>query len=153
MNKVFILLPIAAAMAFLMKGDTVTKPRGIRNNNPGNIEFNPANQWRGQVGNDGRFAIFDKPENGIRALARTLFNYNRFYGISTVAGIINRYAPDSENNTAAYVDHVSSRLGVSPSDRLELDSVMPELVAAIINHENGQQPYTREQIEAGISLA
>lgn len=24
--------------------------RGIRNNNPGNIDYNPRNQWQGQVG-------------------------------------------------------------------------------------------------------
>lgn len=126
-------------------------PKGIRNNNPGNIEDNPRNQWRGQVGDDGRFAIFDTPVNGIRALARLLFNYNKIYGLSTVSGIINRWAPDSENNTSSYVADVSNRLGVHPQQRIDLAQMMPGLVKAIIRHENGQQPYTETQIDAGIA--
>ncbi|MFP3374343.1 structural protein P5, partial [Pseudomonas sp. SIMBA_068] len=26
----------------------MTTPRGVRNNNPGNIDFNPRNAWQGQ---------------------------------------------------------------------------------------------------------
>jgi len=128
-------------------------PKGIRNNNPGNIEDNPRNQWRGQVGDDGRFAIFDTPVNGIRALARLLFNYNKIYGLSTVNGIITRWAPDSENNTSSYIADVSNRLGVHPQQRIDIAQVMPVLVKSIIRHENGQQPYTETQIDAGIAAA
>ncbi|WP_409260545.1 hypothetical protein [Pseudomonas putida] len=55
----------------------MSKPRDVRNNNPGNIDFNPRNDWQGQIGKepDGRFAIFDTPESGIRALGKLLINY------------------------------------------------------------------------------
>lgn len=47
--------------------------RGVRNNNPGNIDFNPRSDWVGQLGLEvraakPRFARFDTPENGIRVL-------------------------------------------------------------------------------------
>src|SRR5687768_678297 len=38
-------------------------PRGIRNNNPGNIEWisDLARRWRGMVNKDGRYGVFDTP--------------------------------------------------------------------------------------------
>src|SRR5262249_27294022 len=43
-------------------------PRGLRNNNPGNIEDGPlAKALPGYKGSDGRFAVFDTPENGVNA--------------------------------------------------------------------------------------
>ncbi|WP_459782394.1 structural protein [Photobacterium sp. R1] len=127
------------------------QPRGIRNNNPGNIEDN-GTQWRGRVGDDGRFVIFDTPENGIRALARTLKTYRNKYGLMTVRGIINRWAPPVENDTASYVNHVSNSLGVTPDTALSESQAMA-IVPVIIRHENGQQPYSVEVLNAGISAA
>ena len=128
------------------------RPRGIRNNNPGNIEYHANNDWLGQVGSDGRYSVFDKPENGIRALARLLINYGRFYGLETVGGIVSRWAPDFENDTASYVRAVADRLGVQPFDVLE-SGQLPDLVKAIIHHENGQQPYSDAVISAGVRAA
>lgn len=51
--------------------------RGIRNNNPGNLEYSKSNPWVGQNGDDGRFAKFETPEHGIRALGRNLMSYQR----------------------------------------------------------------------------
>ncbi|MFU2316820.1 hypothetical protein [Rahnella sp. PCH160] len=51
--------------------------RGLRNNNPGNIEASDANPWEGQIGSDGRFAKFETPEHGIRALGKNLLSYQR----------------------------------------------------------------------------
>lgn len=87
-------------------------PRGIRSNNPGNIDFNKANDWLGQLPFDplieSRFARFDKPENGIRALGKLLRNYRTKYGLDTVKGLINLWAPSNENDTAAYVAAVKT---------------------------------------------
>ena len=55
---------------------TTTKTaRGIRNNNPLNIEA--GENWQGLKGTDGRFAIFETAEHGIRAAARILRTYAR----------------------------------------------------------------------------
>ncbi len=126
-------------------------PRGIRNNNPGNIEDN-GTKWRGRVGDDGRFVIFDTPENGIRALARTLKTYHKKYGLTTVRGIINRWAPAVENDTNSYIEHVAGSLGVLPDSSLSESQIMA-IVPVIIRHENGQQPYSIEVLNAGIQAA
>jgi hypothetical protein len=135
--------------------------RGIRNNNPGNIR-GASYQWVGEVGRDNRgFVIFDKPENGIRAMYRTLGTYrNKYEGLQNVGGkgfdtvheIINRWAPPSENNTGAYVAHVASALGVAEHEAIPLEKY-GELIKVIIKHENGVQPYSDEVINAGIAAA
>ncbi|ECG8608153.1 hypothetical protein FE298_10545 [Salmonella enterica subsp. salamae serovar 47:z:e,n,x,z15] len=129
--------------------------RGIRNNNPGNLEYSKTNPWMGQTGDDGRFAKFETPEHGIRALGRNLMSYQR-QGIDTVNEIINRWAPPTDNNdTAAYIKAVCEQLGVSADE--PLDSSNPDtlkaLCAAIIQHENGSQPYSDQQLTSGVSAA
>ncbi|PNO81431.1 hypothetical protein MC77_022150 [Citrobacter koseri] len=136
-------------------GVAVGGVRGIRNNNPGNLEYSKSNPWVGQTGDDGRFAKFETPEHGIRALGRNLMSYQR-QGIDTVSDIINRWAPPTDNNdTTAYIKAVCEQLGVSADE--PLDSSNPDtlkaLCAAIIHHENGSQPYSDQQLTSGVSAA
>ncbi|EAM1386838.1 hypothetical protein EHN65_00715 [Salmonella enterica] len=129
--------------------------RGIRNNNPGNLEFSKTNPWAGQTGDDGRFAKFETPEHGIRALGRNLLSYQR-QGIDTVNDIINRWAPpDDNNNTSAYIEAVCAQLGVTPDQPLDASNpdTLKALCAAIIHHENGSQPYSDQQLSTGVSAA
>lgn len=129
-------------------------PRGIRNNNPGNIERGVG--FQGEVeGPDQRFATFRTPEAGVRALARNLLTYQEQHGLNNVKGIISRWAPGNENNTEAYVRAVSQAMGVRPGDSLDLrdPAVLERLTAAIIQHENGMQPYPSEIVRAGIASA
>lgn len=129
--------------------------RGIRNNNPGNLEFSKTNPWVGQTGDDGRFAKFETPEHGIRALGRNLLSYQR-QGIDTVNDIINRWAPpDDNNNTSAYIEAVCAQLGVTPDQPLDASNpdTLKALCAAIIHHENGSQPYSDQQLSTGVSAA
>lgn len=115
--------------------------RGIRNNNPGNIELT-RDRWLGlsPVQTDGRFAQFVEMRFGIRALAITLRNYKRLHGAGTVGEIITRWAPNTENNTSAYIAAVSDAVGVNPNDELDLSdpTTMFPLIRAIIAHENGR---------------
>lgn len=130
-------------------------PRGVRNNNPGNLEASSSNPWVGQTGSDGRFAKFETPEHGIRALGRNLLSYQR-QGIDTVDEIINRWAPPSDNNdTAAYIKSVCAQLGVKADQPLDASNpdTLQALCAAIIKHENGSQPYSNEQLSTGVSAA
>lgn len=140
--------------------------RGLRNNNPGNIDYHASNPWQGldkDKPSDGRFCRFISPEYGIRAMARVLKNYTKrdglpgvgAPGIDTVQEIINRWAPPSENVTSAYVEQVAKALGVKPDDTINLANrtVMCLLVKAIIRHENGIQPYSAELILCGIDMA
>ena len=127
--------------------------RGIRNCNPGNIRHSP-DKWLGEIpGNDKAFKTFSDPVYGIRALAKLLLNYERKYGLNTISGIISRWAPTVENNTAAYIDAVAKSCGVDPFRVIDVAAYLPALVPAIITHENGSQPYTDEQISQGIAMA
>lgn len=130
-------------------------PRGIRNNNPGNIE-KTGDAWQGlaDIQPDSRFFTFSDPVYGIRALAKIIRNYRDRYGLNTVQGIINRWAPPVENNTSAYVRAVAAKVGVAPTEPLAWDAgQLRRLVEAIIQHENGQQPYSMATIADGISRA
>lgn len=126
----------------LPRRDQTNLPRGVRNNNPGNIEYRRENPWRGQTGSDGRFARFDTPEAGIRALAIDMGTKHR-RGLTSVSAILRAYAPESENDTASYIRSVSRRIGVDPNAPIDINDprLRAALVGAIIAHENGYQPY------------
>jgi hypothetical protein len=110
-------------------------PRGIRNNNPLNLKT------RGTKGQDGPFAVYNTPEEGVAAADRNLQAYHTKHGINTVAGVVNRWAPPNAdgNHTAAYTAHVAGKLGVDPN--APLDMVNPEtrraLIGAMGEFENG----------------
>ena len=134
----------------------MTTARGLRNFNPGNIRSVAGLFWQGQTGvDDAGFCIFDTPENGLRALCRLLVNYHQKHGLDTVREIINRWAPPVENNTSAYVTAVANAIGMGPDAQLNMaDTVtLMGLCAAIVRHENGEQPYPAQLIRAAASDA
>jgi hypothetical protein len=119
------------------------QPRGIRNHNPGNIELGK-DKWQGlaAVQDDGRFAKFKDPTWGIRALAIILINYQDKYNISTIAKIINRWAPKVENDTESYIREVCEDTGFTRNEKLDMHDYhdLRPVVEAIIRHENGRGP-------------
>lgn len=137
----------SAAPAGASRGSGGT--RGIRNNNPGNIEYGAFTKARGATGSDGRFAQFGTPQEGISAMSDLLRSYGS-RGINSVDAIVSRYAPGHENNTGAYSSAVSRKLGVKGSDKLNMDdpAVMKKLVAAMIQQENGSNPYSDDVMSA-----
>lgn len=129
--------------------------RGERNNNPGNIRLSSV-QWQGQIpGADAAFVTFATPADGIRALAKLLKNYQSKYGLNTIRGIVSRYAPSSENNTAAYIQAVAADMGIGPDAPLDLGNAatLDALVTAIIHHENGRVSYAAAVISDGVARA
>lgn len=134
-----------------------TLPRGVRNNNPGNIDRN-ATKWQGMAADqsgDPRFVVFKTPQAGIRALAKTLMTYEKVHKLNTVRKIINRWAPPVENNTSAYVRAVSKAIGVEPDEVIDVDemAVMKPLVVAIIAHECAGYRYPDAVINEGLHMA
>lgn len=129
-------------------------PRGIRNNNPGNIELG-SDRWQGlsESQTDGRFAQFDAPEYGIRAMAKVLNSYQSKHGLNTPRQMINRWAPSSENDVGSYAASVAKNSGLDPDRPIDLSRDGAVLIEAMIQHENGQQPFSREQVLKGIELA
>lgn len=132
----------------------VSGVRGLRNNNPGNI-VRTGTAWQGMApdqSTDSRFVVFTSPVWGLRALARVLRSYNKL-GLLTVRDIINRWAPPVENDTSAYIAAVARNVGVSPTQPLVMtDDVLSRIMEAIVQHENGQQPYSPELFAQAIQL-
>ena len=131
-------------------------PRGIRNNNPGNIRH--GQNWQG-LNPDGRnidpaFCVFKSPVFGIRALAKVLMNYKKIHGLNTVRQIISRYAPPNENQTKAYIQTVAQQIGVYPDTVIDIEErgILTVFIKAVIRMENGIQPYSDELIQQGIDL-
>lgn len=134
---------------------TAVKPRGIRNNNPGNIEFNPANNWLGQTGTDGRYATFSEMKYGVRAAGKLLRNYQTRYGINNVRDLITRWAPDDENPTAAYIKNVAATAGVAPIKTIDIvndDVMLFRVLKGIFRQENGGDFVDDMTIKEGIAL-
>lgn len=141
--------------------------RGVRNNNPGNIDYNPRNQWQGQLPPDPaiekRFARFDSAENGIRALAKLILAYRGKdgmprvggTGIDTVREVINRWAPGVENDTESYITAVAAGVGAQPNQPIDLRSLqtLTAITVGIIKHENGGVPYSAAVIAEGVRRA
>jgi len=123
--------------------------RGLRNHNPGNVRVAP-----NAVGSDGSFPQFGSDADGLAAMARQLMLYGD-RGNNSISGILHTYAPSSENNTRAYINDVSRATGYQAQDRVNLHdpAVLRNLMSAMISHENGTQPFSRDQLDAGVSSA
>ena len=126
-------------------------PRGIRNNNPGNIRW--GENWLG-LKQDGKeqdpsFCVFTNAVYGIRALAKVLINYKKLYGLK-----ISRYAPPNENQTQVYIQSVSKQIGRYPDEPIDIEErgILTVFIKAIVRIENGIQPYKDETIQKGIDL-
>lgn len=108
--------------------------RADRNNNPGNIvDGSFARQQAGYIGNDGRFARFDNAEHGAQAMVNLLLNYMR-KGKDTIAGIVSKWAPPSENDTAGYIADVERRTGIGRNQHLTA-AQLRLVAAAMARHE------------------
>jgi len=143
-----ILLPIVLVLIFRKKGDAATKkesgstgsdakkiqpngkscagnPRGLKNNNPGNIRIG-SSAWMGKIpisqNTDGSFEQFTTWIYGVRAMTKLVRNYI-LDGHNTINKIINRYAPPIENNTNHYISEMVKRTGklsnqqIDPNDK------------------------------------
>lgn len=129
-------------------------PRGIRNNNPGNLNFAGQAGATKEGGPNGRFAVFGSMQEGVAALVRQIGLYVK-RGRNTIRKILEVYAPPGENNTNAYIAAVSKALGIGPDDALDTENAQQVmgLVRAITNHENGKGFVSDADIAGGFQLA
>lgn len=112
-------------------------PRGIRNNNPLNLEFRPGQP--GVTGSDGRFGRYQSMEDGLFAGAQQVLRWvDR--GDTTLTALISRWAPPSENNTAAYVQRVARDTGLSATGPINWrdPNVLGSILQSMAHHENGR---------------
>jgi hypothetical protein len=108
----------------------------FRNNNPGNIRWNP--RIKGVIGKDSRgFAIFSSKYAGLAAMKSLLSGYIR-KGFNTIEKILNRYAPPSDNNnTERYIQFVSQKSKLNRSAILSTDQV-ELLIPSMVKMETGK---------------
>lgn len=115
-------------------------PRGLRNNNPGNIRKNSI-VYAGEIvpSRDDSFKQFTTMAYGYRAMFVVLHTYARRYGLDTIAKMIARYAPANENHTEAYINAVAESAGVPAHGHVTSTNgdVMIPIVAAMSRVENG----------------
>ncbi|WP_193368494.1 hypothetical protein [Pelagibius marinus] len=141
-------------------------PRGIRNNNPGNIKRADGIQWKGLADEDDMnivqkrettFCVFSEPKWGLRALARVLRNYQRLHNLRTTLQMISRWAPPSDNNlTQTYAEAVANYLNIDVNEPIDFEAnadLAVRMMHAIIRQENGTQPYTTAQLHEGYRLS
>ncbi|PHM39267.1 putative bacteriophage protein [Xenorhabdus mauleonii] len=134
--------------------------RGVRNNNPLNIDY--AGQKGAVLENHStpRFAKFNTAYEG---LAKTAWQLRRYFNgkttgklLQTVEDIISTWAPaggKDKNNTEAYIQRVSKMMGVGRSDRLDLNNnnIMYALMRAMSMVESKAFPYDKQLVMAAIS--
>jgi hypothetical protein len=123
--------------------------RNFRNNNLGNLVYAKQEGASLEAANskgERRFAHFNTPEEGIRALGNQVSSYYNgtsaaagHQKLQTVSSIISKWAPPNENNTNQYIDNVCDYLGVSPNEKIDATdpAVMTRLVRAIATKEGG----------------
>lgn len=138
-----ILLPIILVFIFRKKGDAANKketgstgtapkiqpngkscagnPRGLRNNNPGNIRIG-SSAWQGKIpvsqNTDGSFEQFETWVHGVRAMTKLVRNYI-LDGHNTINKIINRYAPPHENSTNQYIAFLVKETGIFSNKQID----------------------------------
>ena len=128
-------------------------PLGLRQFNPGNIR--PGAGFLGETGVGGGYAQFESPEYGLRALSRLLGTYGQKRGVNTLRGLVSRYAPKSDNPESFenYIKYMSDKLGVDPDEEIDLAGRRAELIPAIVGFEQGQQPFSEDQISRAITAS
>lgn len=131
-------------------GSSAKKPQSTIVNNPGNLR---------PVGGSSGFQQFSTPEEGIAAADKNLQAYGK-KGINTLRGVISRWAPPSENDTEAYINTVSKKIGLDPNQQIDLsDPVQRHVISgAMFTVEKGsknlfkaQQQQPTDELEAFLS--
>lgn len=141
--------------------------RGLRNNNPGNIEYGPFTRRMGAIGVEtlpngqpGRFAKFPTMVKGLAAVGELLLVYSKTddgHGgkIDTVEEAINRWAPNNENHTEAYIALACAVLECNRDDRFDFrdPAFLFWMITAIGEEENGSEEFSRYVSDAEIDEA
>lgn len=117
-------------------------PRGLRNNNPGNIRINN-DLFQGEVrpSKDKSFKQFETMAYGYRAMFKVLSNYYNKYRLNTIRKMINRWAPPEDgNHTEKYIKTVSDYSGIPADDPINVNNreQMIRIVVGMSRMENGR---------------
>lgn len=125
--------------------------RAWRNNNPGNLRKSQFASEQGAIGEAGGFAVFATQEAGRLALKALL--QTETYGKLTIEEAVKRYAPPSENGTAAYTKNLIKLTGLDVKTKLAslTDQEIDAVVKAIQTLE-GTIPGTEQPLAKVVSV-
>ena len=142
------------------------KSRGMRNNNPLNIRrTSDKKRWQGQLmeTEEKDFCTFTSMPYGYRAAWILLDNYQLWMvqhaKTYCIRNIIKRWAPESENNTRAYINRVCKLTNINEDEILKapfLDTdTFIQIIAAMTCVENGisMKEVPIDSIKEGFRLA
>ena len=112
--------------------------RAWRNNNPGNLREGVVSKRNAQIGQAGGFAVFSDYKTGHAAHVDLLTNV---YGDKDLAGLIEKYAPSSENNTKKYLKFLRQETGVHDKRKIKdfTKSEFEKLWRAMEEHEGKKE--------------
>ena len=134
--------------------------RGLRNNNPLNIIKNKSQTWLGEtnLGGETRFCQFSSMQYGLRAALKVLRTYYNKHGCKTIRQIICRWAPETENQVAAYIKTVCGQVQLGadaplPPMKKETRILWCELVLAMATVECGLKTDDREALRYPMAIA
>ncbi|WP_164012330.1 peptidoglycan-binding protein [Pyxidicoccus trucidator] len=103
MSKKYNVPPELALAMFRKEASFMTAGSAVKNNNPGNLRFA---EWEKQFGGkpNGNFAHFPDVKSGVEAYFRLLGGpaYRGFIDSGDYKGLINKYAPPTENDSGLY---------------------------------------------------
>ncbi|CDL79915.1 hypothetical protein [Xenorhabdus cabanillasii] len=137
-----------------------TNVRGIRNNNPLNMDY--AGQ-KGAVLENHATPRFAKFATAYEGLAKTAWQLRRYFNgkttgklLQTIEDIISTWAPaggKDKNNTEAYIQRVSKMMGVGRRDYLDLNNhdIMYALMNAMGIVESKVFPYSKQLVMSAIA--
>ena len=127
--------------------------RGIRNNNPLNIRR--GSRWVGLSAEqpDPKFCTFTAPVFGLRAAFIILRRYIEVYHLRTIAQMISRWAPKSENKTEQYIKYVCDVTQIPKDATIDTHEKMRlcAIVAAMSAYECGQ-PCTIQEVTTAYNM-
>ena len=135
-------------------------PLNLRQNNPGNIESTlpGGNRWNGEMDSTNRYAVFESPAYGVRAMMYLLKKvYYQRHELLSVDAIIHRWAPLGDNSPESvnnYIQHVARDLHIQSTVQLTMtDEQLVAMVKSMAEFEGGRPlPYTKEVYSKALEL-
>lgn len=109
----------------------------IAKNNIFNIRSSQHYKWFGSDGATKGFVNFESSDFAIRAAAYLLLKSYRIAGVTTIEGIIRRFAPPSENNTDNYIKFVADATQIEKDKELTSVLQYARILSAMAKMETG----------------
>lgn len=125
-------------------------PRGIRNNNPLNLEYVPGQA--GVTGSDGRFGQYGTMADGVAASEQQLLKYQA-RGVDTLAKMVSKWAPPGENDTPKYIANAARWSGLDPEAKVDMHDpvVAGKVITAMARMETGRE-LNQNEVQMGVGL-